>query len=119
VRYILPTPLASSQGESLLRRLRRWRDLPLALRLASLQLLHDFLDGALELVVGASVLARGVVVDYDVGIDAVAFDDPLLAVDGVGGELGFAQGAAVDEGDGAADADGAAPAAFADQLAEL
>jgi hypothetical protein len=82
-------------------------------------LFQNHLDPPRKLSVLPRELAAWVVVDDDIGVDAVAFDDPLLAVDGVGGELGFAQGAAVDEGDGAADADGAAPAAFADQLAEL
>src|SRR5262245_29770517 len=83
------------------------------------QLFLDHFDGAVELLIGTGEFLGGVVVHDDVGIDAVTFDDPFLAVDLVGGELRLVDIAAVKQRQSAADADGAAPASLADQLAEL
>ena len=66
----------------------------------------------------AAEFAGGVVVDYDIRIDAVALDDPALAVFGVGGKFGFTEVAAVGEWQGAGNADDSTPGAFADEFAE-
>src|SRR5688500_16732630 len=66
------------------------------------QLFEDQVDGAVELLIDAGVFLGGVVVDDDVGIDAVAFDHPVLAGRIVGGELGLVEIAAVEEGQRAA-----------------
>ena len=73
---------------SLLLRVRRQRRDVLLLRL---QLVLDHRDRLFELLVVAGVLLRRVVVHDDVGIDAVALDDPLLAVHVVARELRLRQ----------------------------
>src|SRR5262249_31928936 len=85
---------------------RHLRQLPLL----GLQLLEHHPDGAVELLVLAGVLPGRVVVHHDVGIDAVALDDPLLALDVEARELRPVQVAAVQQRQRATDADDAAPA---------
>src|SRR5882762_8546066 len=45
-----------------------------------LQLVLNLLDCPIELLVFAFEFFRGIVIDYDVGIDATTFNDPLFAV---------------------------------------
>src|SRR5437867_1925912 len=102
-------------GASLLRVRRQRRNL-LFLRL---QLLADDLDRLVELLVVAGELAGGIIVNDKVRVDAVALDDPLLAVKTVARELRPVQEATVQERQRAADADHSSPAPLADQLAQL
>ena len=60
----------------------------------------------------------GIVIDHDVGIDAVALDDPVLAVLRIGRELRPEELAAISQRKRIANADDAAPGAFADQFAK-
>src|ERR1700730_5442406 len=53
-----------------------------------LQLGLDLFDGSIELLIFTFELFRGIVIHHDVGIDAVAFDDPLFAILRIRRELG-------------------------------
>src|SRR5512141_2494447 len=111
-----PPDLRASRPRLFLDRIRRdGRDLAAL----GLEILEDDLDGFVELVVDAGELPGRVVVDDDIGLDADALDDPALALRAVRGELGLVERAAVEERQGAADADDAAPGALADERAEL
>src|SRR5262249_53147437 len=105
----------SGVSPSLLRRVGRRRDL-VALHL---QLLLDDGQGPVQLLIRAGVLLRRVVVHDDVRRDAATLDDPLLALDVVARELGAVEVTAVQQRQRTADADHAAPAPLAHQLAEL
>ena len=60
----------------------------------------------------------GIIIDYDIGINAVPFDDPLFAVFGINRELRFEELSAVDKWQRLANASYSAPGAFADEFAE-
>ena len=98
--YRLLVPLRPRRG-------RRKRLLP-----ARLQLLHQLLDRPVQLGVLAGVLVRRVVIDHDVRVDAIAFDDPLLPLGVVPAKLGAVEDAAVEEWQRAADADDALSAGW-------
>ena len=94
----------------------RWdRRQVVALRL---QLFLNFLDSPVELLIFALEFLGRIVVDHDVGIDAVAFDDPAFAVLGVRRELRLEEIAAISQRKRVADSDDAAPGPFADQFAQ-
>ena len=78
----------------------------------------EFFDRAIELLVFAVELLRRIVIHHDVGIDAVAFDDPSFAVLRVRRELRPKELAAVGQRERVANADDAAPGPFANQFAE-
>ncbi len=79
--------------------------------------LEDFLDRPLQLRVAIFGHEAGIIDDFDVGLDAVAFDDPVAfgVVDAKGRHR---HTAAIDQRRRAGDADEAAPGAQADERAE-
>src|SRR6185312_16117698 len=77
------------------------------------------LDGLVELWILARQLLRHVLVDHDIGFDAVAFDCVLAVEPDNASELRHVDAAAVDQGPEVAKADHAAPGARADQGAQL
>src|SRR6266478_9365683 len=82
-----------------------------------LQRLHYLGYRALELWILAGQHRPGIVLDLDVGIDAVAFDDPLT-FGACERRLRHEDRASVDQRAPVPDADHAAPRAFADQRTE-
>ena len=86
-------------------------------RLALLQLLHHLLDGTIQLLILAVPLADRVVVDQDVGINAMVLNNPVARLRIVAGEEGHTDVGPVHIGQRAADANDAAPGACADQFA--
>src|SRR6267378_510924 len=87
---------------------RHWRQF-VAFRL---QLFLDLLDPAIELLIFALKFFRRIVVDHDIGIDAVTFNDPFLSVLRVKRELRFEKIAAVNQRKRIANSNHAAPRAF-------
>src|SRR5437762_9099604 len=83
-----------------------------------LQLVLHFLNGAIKLLIFAFELFSGIIIDDDVRINSVTFDDPLFAVFGVKRELRFEELSAVDKRQRFANASYAAPGPFADEFAE-
>ncbi len=81
-------------------------------------MLHDLLDGALQLRVLAPDYVVGAVVNFDVGSDATILHHPL-AVQVVPGEFGASDVATIDERNVPADAADSSPSAFADERAEF
>ena len=62
-----------------------------------LHLVLYFLKGAIELLIFAFEFFPGIIIDHDIRIDSVSFDDPLFAVFGVKRELRFKELSAVDK----------------------
>src|SRR5437763_10937391 len=83
-----------------------------------LHVLLDLFDCAIELLVFAVKFLRRIVIDHDIGIDAVTFDDPFLAVLRKGRELRPKQLAAIRKRKRITDSNHAAPGPFSDQLAK-
>ncbi len=83
-----------------------------------LQLLLHFLDRPVELLIFAAEFFRRIVIDHDVGIDTMPFDDPIFAVLRIRRELGLEKVAAVSQRQRVANADDSAPGAFADQFTQ-
>src|ERR1700675_2516980 len=79
-----------------------------------LQLFLDFLNPAVELLVFAFEFFGRIVVDYDIGINTVTFDDPVLSILGIKRELRFEELTAVDQWQGIPNSNHAAPRPFAD-----
>src|ERR1044071_5976287 len=110
----MTAPLSSVTLMCLFRRLDRAGGLRRQLDLVALELVHHFGEGTLKLLgVGFDQSFR-LAPDFDVGIDAVAFDDPLAALAGQTG-FGDADAAAVNQRPAIADADHAAPRTISDQ----
>src|SRR5678815_6062902 len=82
-----------------------------------LQTVLHFLDGAIKLLIVAFEFFPGIIIDHDIRIDSVAFDDPLFAVFGVKRELGFEELTAIDKRQRLANSSYAAPSPFADEFA--
>ena len=78
----------------------------------------DLLDRAIELLVFATEFFRRVIIDHDIGINAVTFDDPLFSVLGIKPEFRFEELAAVHQRKRIANSNNAAPGALADEFAE-
>ena len=83
-----------------------------------LQPVLKFLDGAIKLLIFAFEFFPGIIIDHDIRIDSVSFDDPLFAVFGIKRELRFEELSAVYQGERFANPSGTAPGAFADKFAE-
>src|SRR4030095_364925 len=83
-----------------------------------LHLVLYFLNGAIKLLIFAFEFFRGIVIDHNIRIHSVAFDDPLFAVFGINRELRLEELAAVDQWQRFANASYAAPGPFTDELAE-
>src|SRR5262245_21758501 len=62
-----------------------------------LQLVLNFLDGTIKLLIFAFEFFPGIIIDDNVRINSVAFDDPLFAILGINCELRFEELSAVDE----------------------
>src|SRR5918996_197743 len=83
-----------------------------------LQLVLHFLNGAIKLLIFAFEFFSRIIIDDDIRIDSVSFDDPLFAVFGVKRELRFEELSAVDKRQRFANASYTAPGPFADEFAE-
>src|SRR4029079_14848257 len=83
-----------------------------------LHLVLHFLNGAIKLLIFAFEFFPRIIIDHDIRIDSVSFDDPLFAVFGIKRELRFEELSAVNKRQGFANAGGTAPSAFADELTE-
>src|SRR5260370_16824528 len=81
-----------------------------------LQFVLHFLKRAIKLLIFAFEFFSGIIIDDDVRIDSVTFDDPLFAVFGVKRELRFEELSAVDKRQRFANSSYAAPSPFADEL---
>src|SRR5438552_18691340 len=92
-------------------RIRRRRRQLIAFRL---HLLLNLLDRPVELLVFAAKFFRRIVIDHDIGINAVAFDQPFFSVLGIKPEFRFEELAAVHQRKRIANSDNAAPGPFAD-----
>src|SRR6266481_8526197 len=86
------TTVASAGGIPVWPGWRRWQVVTFRLQLV----LHLFY-GAIELLIFAFELFTGIIIDHDVWIDSVTFDDPLFAVFGIKRELRLEELAAVDK----------------------
>src|ERR1043166_7324972 len=78
----------------------------------------DLRNRAVELLVFPFEFLRRIVIDHDVGINAVTFNDPILAILRIRGELGAEELAAVGQGKRVANAYYTAPGPFPNQLAQ-
>src|SRR6266487_5710110 len=105
--------LGSASGIAVRPRRRRWQ-----IEAFCLQSFLHFLDGAIELLIFAFEFFSGIIIDDDIRIDSVTFDDPLFAVLGVKRELRFEELSAIDKRQRFANASYAAPGPFADELPE-
>src|SRR6266478_9005457 len=83
-----------------------------------LQFVLHFLKRAIKLLIFAFEFFSGIIIDDDVRINSVTFDDPLFAVFGVKRELRFEKLSAVDKRQRFANASHAAPGPFPDEFAE-
>src|SRR5262249_26528448 len=83
-----------------------------------LQLVPYFLNAAIELLIFTFKFFCGIIIDDDIRINSVTFDDPLFAVLGINRELRFEELPAVDKRQRLANAGYAAPRPFADEFAE-
>src|SRR6266705_1419814 len=92
-------------------RIRRRRRQLIAFRL---HLLLNLLDRPVELLVFAAKFFRRIVIDHDIGINAVTFDDPFFSVLGIKPEFRFEELAAVHQRKRIANSDNAAPGPLAD-----
>src|SRR5213592_4852541 len=105
--------LGSASGIAVRPGWRRWQ-----IEAFCLQLVLHFLNGAIKLLIFAFEFFPGIIIDYDIWINAVPFDDPLFAVFGINRELRFEELSAVDKWQRLANASYSAPGAFADEFAE-
>src|SRR5437762_2791291 len=105
--------LGSASGIAVRPGWRRWQ-----IEAFCLQPLLHFLNGAIELLIFAFEFFPGVIIDDDIRINSVTFDDPLFAVFGVKRELRFEKLSAVDKRQRFANTSYAAPGPFADEFAE-
>src|SRR6202008_170961 len=78
----------------------------------------DLFDRSVELLVFPAEFLRWIVVDHDVGINAVTFDDPFFSVFREGRELRPEELAAVRQGQRIANPNDSTPGPFPDQFAE-
>src|SRR6266436_8511268 len=83
-----------------------------------LQLVLNFLNGAIKLLIFAFEFFSRIIIDDDIRINSVTFDDPLFAVFGINCELRFEELSAVDKRQRFANASYAAPSPFADEFPE-
>src|SRR5262249_47410958 len=74
--------------------------------------------GAIKLLIFAFELFPGIIIDHDIRIDSVSFDDPLFAVFGKKRELRFEELSAIDKRQGFANASYASPSPIADEFAQ-
>src|SRR4026207_758357 len=81
-----------------------------------LQPVLKFLDCAIKLLIFAFEFFPGIIIDHDIRIDSVAFDNPFFAVFRVKRELGFEELSAVSKRQRFANAGYAAPSPFADEF---
>ena len=91
---------------------------PAAIIALGLHILLNFIDRAVELLVFAAKFFRRIVVHHDVGIDAMAFNNPILSVLRVRRELRPEELTAIGQRKRVPNSDYAAPCPFADELAE-
>src|SRR5437660_69007 len=80
------------------------------------QFLFHFLNSSVELLILAPEFFNRIVIDNDIGIDSMTFDDPFLAILRIGCELRPEELSAIGEREWFANSDNAAPSAFADQF---
>src|SRR6266481_10114338 len=103
--------LGSASGIAVRPGWRRWQ-----IEAFCLQPVLHFLNGAIKLLIFAFEFSSGIIIDDDIRINSVTFDDPLFAVFGVKRELRFEELSAVDKRQRFANSSYAAPSPFADEL---
>ena len=105
--------LGSASGIAVRPGWRRWQ-----IDAFCLQPVLHFLNSAIKLLIFAFEFFSGIIIDDDIRINSVTFDDPLFAVFGVKRELRFEELSAVDQRQRFANASYTAPSPFADEFAE-
>src|SRR6266550_2644550 len=74
-----------------------------------LQLFLNFLDRSVQLLIFPAEFLGRIVIYYDIGINSVAFNDPVLALFRVGGELRLKELTAINQREGIANTNDAPP----------
>ena len=87
-------------------------------RLAVLQLLHHFLDGAVQLLVLTVPFLNRVVIYHDIGVYAMVLDNPITCLRVVAREERHTDIRPVQIGERSADADDSTPGTYTDQLTQ-